>query len=196
MSTGVNPSLVVPAPEQNNATPSVQTYYGAFVPGTGCSAPMSRISNLFLAGSSRLNFSLRIGTPGSLVPCRSPAQTLGAFMPDAVWAELRTPPDSEVSDVPPVLASPSTRHQRFASARLPEAIGKGSRPLGGAAMTDVECQQRRRARALHASRAAPAPGGARKSPRPMPDLLALDAGAIAAKKIANGSPSSVRQCTL
>jgi hypothetical protein len=58
----------------------------------------------------------------------------------------------------------------------------GRRPIGDAAMTDAERQQRRRARAkaLRASQPAPAPGAARKSPRAAPDILALDADAIAA----------------
>ena len=59
----------------------------------------------------------------------------------------------------------------------------GRRPIGATAMTAAERQQRRRARAkaLRASQPAPPPGAARTAP----DILALDAEAIAAR-IANG----------
>jgi hypothetical protein len=39
-----------------------------------------------------LDVSLRIEATGSHVPCKSLPQSHAAFMPDAVWAEIRTPP--------------------------------------------------------------------------------------------------------
>src|ERR687890_1899836 len=50
-------------PELNNATPSLQPHYRAFVTTTGCSAPVPRIGTLILAGASCLDVSLRIGVP-------------------------------------------------------------------------------------------------------------------------------------
>ena len=92
LSTGFLPSPVDPKPELNNAAPSVQLHYRAFLPTTGCSAPVPRIGTPILAGASRLDRSLRIGATGSHVPCKSPVQSHAAFMPDAVWAVIRTPP--------------------------------------------------------------------------------------------------------
>ena len=84
--------LVVSISELNNAAPSVQPHYRAFVPTTGRSAPVPRFGTLILAGASRLDVSLGIGATGSHVPCKSPVQSHATFMPDAVWAEIRTPP--------------------------------------------------------------------------------------------------------
>ncbi len=92
LSTGFLPSLVDPRHELNNAAPSVQLRYRAFIPTTGCSAPVPRLGTLVLTGASRLDFSLRIGATGSHVPCKSLVQSHAASMPDAVWAEIRTPP--------------------------------------------------------------------------------------------------------
>jgi hypothetical protein len=58
-------------PELNNATPSLQPHYRAFVTTTGCSAPVPRIGTLILAGASCLDVSLRIGATGSHVPRKS-----------------------------------------------------------------------------------------------------------------------------
>ena len=69
LSTGFLPSPVDPRPERNNAAPSLQLHYRTF-----------------------MDFSLRIGATGSHVPCKSPVQVHAAFMPDAVWAAIRTPP--------------------------------------------------------------------------------------------------------
>src|SRR6516225_9399161 len=89
---GFLPSPVVPRPELNNAAPSVQLHYRAFLPTTGCSAPVPRIGTPILAGASRLDRSLRIGATGSHVPCKSPVQSHTTFMPDAIWAVNSTPP--------------------------------------------------------------------------------------------------------
>src|SRR6516165_6388610 len=48
LSTGFLPSPVDPKPELNNAAPSVQLHYRAFLPTTGCSAPVPRISTPIL----------------------------------------------------------------------------------------------------------------------------------------------------
>ena len=65
-----------------------------------------------------------IGATGSHVPCKSPDQARAAYMPDAIWAVGRLPPDlSRSPGLAPVstpLKSVTTRHQRFARARLPD----------------------------------------------------------------------------
>ncbi|PQP07357.1 hypothetical protein C5615_37830 [Burkholderia cepacia] len=73
--------------------PSVQSHYRPFNPTTDVSAPVPRIGTLILAESFRLDFSLRIGTTGSQVPCRSLDQSHAAFMPDAEWAVSRHRPN-------------------------------------------------------------------------------------------------------
>src|SRR5262245_1007423 len=96
LSTGFLPSPVDPRPELNNATPSVRPHYRALYPTTGRSAPVPRLGTLILMGTTHLDFSLRIGATGSHVPCMSPVQSHAAFMPDAVWAAIR----SRVNDFP------------------------------------------------------------------------------------------------
>jgi len=65
-----------------------------------------------------------VGATGSHVPCKSPDQARAAYMPDAVWAVSRLPPDlSRDPGLAPVstpLKSVTTRHQRFAHAHLPD----------------------------------------------------------------------------
>ena len=63
-------------PELNNATPSLQPHYRAFVTTTGCSAPVPRIGTLALAGITRLDVSLHIGATGSRVPQGGPLSPL------------------------------------------------------------------------------------------------------------------------
>ena len=92
LSPGFLPSPVDPRSELDNATPSLQPHYRAFVTTTGCSAPVPRIGTPILAGATCLDRSLRIGATGSHVPLKSPVQSHAASMPDAVWAEIRTPP--------------------------------------------------------------------------------------------------------
>src|SRR5512147_614398 len=65
LSTGLLPSLVDPRPERNNAAPSVQPHYRAFLPTPGCSAPVPRLGTRILTGTARLDVSLRIGATGS-----------------------------------------------------------------------------------------------------------------------------------
>ena len=92
LSTGFLPSPVDPRAELNNAAPSLQLHYRAFITTTSCPAPVPRIGTLILMGATHLDFSLRIGATGSHVPYKSPVQSHAAFMPDAVWAAIRTPP--------------------------------------------------------------------------------------------------------
>ena len=92
LSTGFLPSPVDPRAELNNAAPSLQLHYRAFITTTSCPAPVPRIGTLVLMRATHLDFSLRIGATGSHVPCKSPVQSHAAFMPDAVWAAIRTPP--------------------------------------------------------------------------------------------------------
>lgn len=92
LSTRILPSPVVLAPELNNATPSLQPHYRTFNTTTGCSVPVPRIGNLTLTGTSCLGFSLNIGATGSRVPHESLIRRHAAFMPDAIWAVIRSPP--------------------------------------------------------------------------------------------------------
>lgn len=84
-------------------------------------------------GVGRLGFSLplpgwlpggRVGATGSHVPCKSPGQTRAAYMPDAIRAVSRLPPDLSQSPGLALVSTPleflTTRHQRFAHARLPD----------------------------------------------------------------------------
>ena len=65
-----------------------------------------------------------VGATGSHVPCKSPGQARAAYMPDAVWAVGRLPPDLSRSPGLAPVSTPlrflTTRHQRFALARLPD----------------------------------------------------------------------------
>jgi hypothetical protein len=65
-----------------------------------------------------------IGATGSHVPCKSPSQARAAYMPDAVWAVSRLPPGLSRSPGLAPVSTPlefvTTRHQRFAHARLPD----------------------------------------------------------------------------
>ena len=86
------PSLVDLRTRPNDAAPSVQPHYRAFLPTTGCSAPVPRIGTLILMGSPDSDFSLGIGATGSHVPHQSLDRGHAAFMPDAAWAVDRSPP--------------------------------------------------------------------------------------------------------
>jgi len=65
-----------------------------------------------------------IGATGSHVPCKSPGRARAAYMPDAVWAVNRLPPDLSRGPGHAPVSTPlwkfTTRHQRFAHARLPD----------------------------------------------------------------------------
>lgn len=96
------------------------------------SAPVPRLGTRGLAGAARSAFSLRIAATGSPVPHESLDQAHAAFMPDAGWAVLGPPPNliPEEGDAPgsDVGSGFSTRHQRFAYARLLDPYLTGSRP--------------------------------------------------------------------
>ena len=84
---------VGPWPRLNNAAPSVQPHYRAFVPTTGCSAPVLRFGTLVLAVGAACGFSLGIGATGSHVPYKSLVELRAAYMPDAARAGFRTSPE-------------------------------------------------------------------------------------------------------
>ena len=84
-------------------------------------------------GDSRLGISLsppalqasdRVGATGSHVPCKSPGQARAAYMPDAIRAVSRLPPDLSRGPGHAPVSTPlrfvTTRQQRFAFARLPD----------------------------------------------------------------------------
>src|SRR5258705_11181720 len=83
---------VGPWPRLNNAAPSVQLHYRAFVPNTSCSVPVLRIGTLVLAVLAACDFSLGIGATGSHVPYKSLVELRAAYMPDATRAAFRPPP--------------------------------------------------------------------------------------------------------
>src|ERR1700751_2140730 len=109
---------VDPRPELNNAAPSLQLHYRAFITTTGCPAPVPRIGTPTLAGAARLDRSLRIGrqvptfraraqfrvTPPS---CRMPSGPQSGHPPDS----------SRVNDFPPVSTS-SIRFRHVISGSL------------------------------------------------------------------------------
>ena len=99
-----------PVPLQN-----LQPYYGPLRPCAShrYSGPCS---------FSRLDFSLHIETTGSHVPYKSLVRLRAAYMPDAAQAAFRTTPklipeDRRTSGFD-IVHGISTRHQRFACARL------------------------------------------------------------------------------
>jgi hypothetical protein len=65
-----------------------------------------------------------VGATGSHVPYESPGQARAAYMPDAVRAVGRLPPDLSRDPALAPVSTPlrflTTRHQRFALARLPD----------------------------------------------------------------------------
>src|SRR6476619_4005424 len=146
LSTGLLPSLVDPRPELNNATPSVQLHYRAFFPTTDRSVPVPRFGTLILMGTPHLDFSLRIGATGSHVPRKSQVQSHAAFMPDAVRAAIRPPPGLVPGQrlLPgfDIVYTLSTRHQRFAFARLSETHLTGSSPAFSATLTTTAFNRR------------------------------------------------------
>jgi hypothetical protein len=109
-------------PRLDAAAPSVQRHYNAFIPTTRCSAPVLRISNFDLTGTSCLIFSLNIGTTGSHVPYLSLIQIHAVFKPDAIQAGLQISaciyPEATTTFGSDVNDTISTGHQRFAFAHL------------------------------------------------------------------------------
>ena len=87
------PFLVDQSVRQNDITPSLPPHYRDFFATTGYSATVPRIGTLTLGGASTLSFSLRIGTSASHVPHKSLDQVHATFMPDAIRAVNRFPPD-------------------------------------------------------------------------------------------------------
>jgi hypothetical protein len=81
---------------------------------------------------SRSDVSLRIGATGSHVPYKSLIRLRAAYMPDAARADFRAAPEL----IPGTRRTPgfdiilgiSTRHQRFAFARLSRSHLTGSSP--------------------------------------------------------------------
>ena len=133
-------------PELNNAAPSLQFHYRTFLTTTGCSVPVPRIGTQILTGTTCLDFSLRIGATGSHVPPRSLNWSHAASMPDAVWAAIRPPPrlvpGQRLLPGFGIIHMLSTRHQRFAFARLSNPHLTGSRPAFSATLTTTALDRR------------------------------------------------------
>jgi hypothetical protein len=94
-----------------------------------------------LAGIARSTHSLRIGTTGSLVPCKSLIQIHAAYQPDAVWAGLQdsaqTHPRANTAPGFDIVDSISASHRRFALARLSGSYLTGSGPAFSATLTTI-----------------------------------------------------------
>src|SRR3954463_8002859 len=104
----------------DEAAPSLQLHYRAFLTTTSDSAPVLRLGTQGLAGAACLTGSLHIEATGSHVPYGSQDHGHAPFMPDAgIIGHL--PTLSQERDPLLVSTSPgnlSTRHQGFAPARL------------------------------------------------------------------------------
>src|SRR4051812_22257363 len=128
--TPVLPSPVAAGMGPGDVTPSVRPFVAALTPTTGHSAPPPlrpsapppRIGTLALAGAARSSVSLRTGAAGSHVPNERLCRSRAASMPDAAWAVIRAPPRLVPGQRQPpgfgIVCTLSTRHQRFALARL------------------------------------------------------------------------------
>jgi len=83
-------------------------------------------------GFSHSDVSLRIGATGSHVPYKSLIRLRAAYMPDAARADFRITPEliPEARRTPgfDIILGISTRHQRFAFARLSGSYLTGSSP--------------------------------------------------------------------
>src|SRR5262249_14911740 len=138
---GLLPSPVGPWPWLNNAAPSVQLHYRAFIPTTSCSAPVLRFGTLVLAvcaawtsplASERQVLTFRTRAWLSFAPptCRMPLGQASGFS--------RADPGGRGN--PPVLTSSnrlSTLHRRFACARLSQPRLPGSGPDVSATLTTI-----------------------------------------------------------
>ena len=129
---GLLPLPVGPGAWLNNAAPSVQPHYRAFVPTTSCSAPVPRIGTLVLADLAAWTPPFTSGRQVLNVPYKSLIRLRAAYMPDAARAAFRpTPeliPEARRSSGFDITSGISTRHQRFAFARLSGPYLTGSRP--------------------------------------------------------------------
>src|SRR5215472_6441916 len=138
---GLLPSPVGPWPRLNNAAPSVQLHYRAFIPTTSCSAPVLRFGTLVLAvcaawtsplASERqvLTFHTRAWLSFAPPTCRMPLGQASGFFPSRSRKKWH----------PPVSTSPnplSTLHRRFACARLSQPCLPGSGPDVSATLTTI-----------------------------------------------------------
>ena len=131
--------MVGPWARLNNAAPSLQPHYRAFVTTTGCSAgPCAPHRYSGPRGFSHLDVSLGvvpeartvIGATGSHVPYESLMRARAVFTPDAARSGPGHPSSlSRENGKPPVSTSSnplSTLQRRFARARLPAPCLPGS----------------------------------------------------------------------
>src|ERR1700732_3443103 len=181
MNTAVLASVACPL-RSTGITP-LQHYYGAVRPSPAHQYFRPR-------GWSRLCLFPWHRRPGSHVPYKSQIEVRAASMPDAAWAVSGHPPSySQRNGNPPVLASPnplSTRHQRFACARLSQSCLPKScfdfpqrsppsllttAPCGGLRSTP-DCRPRRALLHLSYSYAPSYPDGTRDT-RPISDISAI-----------------------
>ena len=110
LATRLLPLLVDLSPELNNAAPSVQLHYRAFIPTASCSVPVPRISTLALMGASHLSFSLGIGATGSHVPCTSQTPKSRRLHAGCRPGSNQASPQTR----PGATTSPRFRHRRYA----------------------------------------------------------------------------------
>ena len=80
-------------PRLNNAAPSLQPHYRAFITTTGCSVPVLRIGTLILAVLAACDSLPLHRSTGSHVPYKSLVELRAAYMPDAARAVFRTSPE-------------------------------------------------------------------------------------------------------
>jgi hypothetical protein len=111
------PSLVGLNQKLDDPEPSLRFHYRSFIATTLRSVPVPCFGTLIL-GVLHLDFSLGIRATGSHVPRISLCQIHAAFMPVAIWAVGRSPPDSsQVNDSPLVLTT-SLRFRQVISGSL------------------------------------------------------------------------------
>ena len=131
--------LVDLTPELNNAAPSVRLHYRAFIPTVSCSVPVPRISTLALMGASHLSFSL--GHRGDRFPrsVHEPdpesRRLYAGCRPGSNQASPRLVPGQRLLPGFDIVDTLSTRHRRFAFARLSEPHLTGSCPAFSATLT-------------------------------------------------------------
>ena len=118
--------------DPDDPSPSLRPHYRASAllrdSPPPCPATVLRPSRCWPLGDLPLAAGLpgrrSIGATGSHVPRKSPGQARAAYMPDAIWAVSRLPPDLSRSPGHAPVSTPlrklTTRQQRFAFARLPD----------------------------------------------------------------------------